>query len=417
MTLFRPALLGLLVLIGACASPAIREPTKARSLPLILVSIDGFRSDYLERGNTPTLNALAAGGVRAEFMRPSFPTLTFPNHYTLVTGLRPDRHGVVANTMRDERISGERFSLSNRVAVANADWWSEAVPIWTTVQRGGRRAATMFWPGSEAPVHGAHPDYWAPFDNAVSDATRVNTVLGWLDLPVPQRPAFLTLYLNRIDTAGHTFGPDSDGLHAELRIVDDALALLLSGLARRGLRDQVNIVVVSDHGMTSTSPDRVIDFDEIVRADQADIVMTGVLTGIAPTIEHREAVERALLASPHEHMRCMRKSDVPARLHYGTHRRIPPILCIAEHGWVIVDRKTLARKKHRSLGEHGYDIDHPDMRSLFVANGPAFRRGVVVPAFDNVDVYPLLAHLLGERAEPNDGSLASARDMLRVPAR
>lgn len=416
MILFRYILVIIVLLLGACTSTATREQRKARSMPLILVSIDGFRADYLERGLTPTLRSLADNGVRAQFMRPSFPSLTLPNHYTLITGLRPDRNGIVSNTMEDERIPGELFSTSNRVAAANARWWDEAVPLWTTVQRGGRRAATMFWPGSEAPVHGAHPDYWAPFDKTFSDAARVETVLGWLDLPIAKRPTLLTLYFNSIDTIGHEFGPDSPELDAGLRDINGQIAHLLEGLERRGLRDQINIVIVSDHGMASTSPDRVVYLDDILPEGRARTVMWGALTGIVPNTDFRDEVERVLLA-PHAHMQCLRKSALPERLHYGQNRRVPAILCIAEHGWMIFDRAGMAKKKHFSLGEHGYDIDHPDMRALFMATGPAFKRGFVLPAFDNVDVYPLLAHLLGEQPEPNDGDIAHVRGALREPSR
>ncbi|MEO8012010.1 MAG: ectonucleotide pyrophosphatase/phosphodiesterase [Dokdonella sp.] len=399
-------------LLTACASVAQRDARVAKRRPLILISIDGFRADYLERALTPTLSALAAQGARAEWMRPSFPSLTFPNHYTLITGLRPDRHGIVSNTMEDRRIPSQRFAAANRDAIENARWWEGAVPLWTTAQRHGLRAATMFWPGSEAPVHGAHPDYWARFDAGISESARVDTVLGWLDLPEHERPSLITLYFNSIDAIGHRHGPDSAEVDAALQAIDENIARLLTGLDRRGIRGRANLVIVSDHGMTATSPDRVIYLDDVVPEGMAHVVMWGVLTGIVPKRENRDAVERSLVR-PHAHMQCMRKSDVPARLHYGRNARIPPLLCIAEHGWIIFDRATVAREKHFSLGEHGYDIDHPEMRSLFVGSGPAFRTGVVLPPFDNVDVYPLLAKLLGVRAQPNDGDIASTRAALR----
>ncbi len=411
MKFYRPALLLLVLVLAACASPTRRVSIEATP-PLILVSIDGFRADYLDRGLTPTLQALADGGARAGFMRPSFPSLTFPNHYTLITGLRPDRNGIVSNTMEDEQIPGERFGAWNRVAIENARWWDQAVPLWTTVQRSGRRAATMFWPGSEAPVHGAHPDYWARFDAKYDERARTETVLGWLDLPPAERPALMTLYFDSIDVTGHRHGPDSPEVDAALRAVDAALSDLVAGIERRGLHGQVNLVIVSDHGMTATSPDRVVYLDNLVGEEQAHVVMWGALTGIVPKTGFRTDVERVLLA-PHPHMQCHRKNELPARLHYGKNRRVPPILCIAEHGWVISDRATAARKKNFSYGGHGYDIDHPEMRALFIGNGPAFRRGVIVRPFDNVDIYPLLAHLLGVKPEPHDGDFANLRGALR----
>ncbi len=402
----------LILALAACARTPPRGVDEAPTL--LLVSIDGYRADYLERGLTPTLAALAAGGVRAEYMRPSFPSLTFPNHYTLITGLRPDRNGIVANIMEDQRIPGERFSSSNRAAIENARWWDEATPLWTSVQRSGRRAATMFWPGSEAPVHGRHPDYWTRYDKDVADDARVDAVLGWLDLPAPRSPSLVTLYFDRVDVQGHRFGPDSAELDVALGSVDRALARLLDGLDRRGLRDRINLVVVSDHGMIATSPERVVFLDDLVPREWMHVVMWGVLTGIAPLAEHREDVERLLLA-PHEHMECHRRDAMPARFDYGRNRRIPPILCLAARGWVISDHPSFERKKHFSLGEHGYDIDDPEMRAIFIGHGPGFRKGVVIPPFDNVDVYPLLAWLLDVEVEPGDGDLARVRGAVLEP--
>ncbi|WP_371281898.1 ectonucleotide pyrophosphatase/phosphodiesterase [Dokdonella sp.] len=395
----------LLLLPLACSGPGTRDSaTEAtRPTPLILISIDGFRAEFLDRGLTPTLNALADSGVRARYMRPSFPTLTFPNHYALITGLRPDRNGIVANIMEDGQIPDQRFAASNRQAIENARWWNDATPLWITAKRAGLHSGIMFWPGSEAPVQGSHPDFWSRYDEELEAVTRVDNVLGWLTLPIDQRPSLMTLYLDTIDKTGHHFGPDSVELNAELRIVDAMVRRLVDGLIERGLEHAVNLVIVSDHGMVATSPERVVILDEILPGEAARTISYGVLTGIAPNPGQTHKVE-AILLGKHDHMQCWKKSELPARFHYGTHRRVPPILCLANHGWIIASRTWLARKDHFSLGEHGYDNDDPDMRAIFIAHGPAFRSGVVLPPFDNVDVYPLLAYLLGLKAEPNDGN-------------
>lgn len=397
----RLALLILIVFAGACSTTARRQ-SQPLPTPLILVSIDGFRADFLGRGLTPTLYALAASGVRADYMRPSFPTLTFPNHYALITGLRPDRNGVVANTMEDDGIPLQKFAASNREAIEDARWWNDGVPLWITAKRAGLHSGIMFWPGSEAPVHGAHPDYWSRYDEKLQGVTRVDRVLDWLTLPVDERPSFMTLYLDTIDKTGHHYGPDSSELDGEIRIVDATIRRLIDGLIERGLEQSVNLVFVSDHGMVATSPERVIYLDELLPERVARVVNAGVLTGIEPLPgETREA--ESILLGAHAHMQCWRKSELPARFHYGRHHRVPPILCLANHGWVISNHDWFARKKHFSRGEHGYDNEDPDMRAIFIAHGPAFRSGVVLPPFDNVDVYPLLATLLGLEPEPNDG--------------
>lgn len=403
----------LFLLLGACSTYPSRHDATPKPAPLILVSIDGFRADYLERGLTPTLNALAGSGVHAEYMRPSFPTLTFPNHYALVTGLRPDRSGVVDNKMEDRRIPGQLFAASNRTAVEDARWWNDGTPLWTIARRNGLISGTMFWPGSEAPVHGAHPNYWATYDAKLEGVTRVDRVLGWLTLPINQRPSFITLYLDTIDIVGHDYGPDSAELNAELRIVDATVRRLIDGLIETGHEHSLNLVIVSDHGMVATSPDRVIYIDEILSDKTARIVSYGAFTGIVPRPGHTTETE-AILLGRHEHMQCWRKSELPTRFHYGKHRRVPPMVCLADHGWIIASHEGMAGDKHFSLGKHGYDNEDPDMRAIFIAHGPAFRTGITLPPFDNVDVYPLLAFLLGLEPEPSDGNFDMVSGALKI---
>ncbi|MCD9027961.1 ectonucleotide pyrophosphatase/phosphodiesterase [Luteimonas sp. BDR2-5] len=415
-----------LLLAGCAAAPArdaalaspprdgpARLPADADA-PVLLVSIDGFRADYLDRGLTPTLQALADAGVRAEYMRPSYPSITFPNHYTLVTGLRPDRHGVVANFMTDPTMPGVRFSMFDRATVGDARWWNDGRPLWTSVREHGGRAATMFWVGSEAPVHGAMPEYWRPFDIAVDSRQRVEQVLGWLALAPAERPHLITLYFDIVDTMGHLHGPDSPELDAALAEVDAALATLVAGIDAQGLGERVNLVVVSDHGMAATGPDRELYLDDLVDVSRLDFLWTGAYASF-DALPGGEDAARQLLGG-HPHMTCTTRDRIPERYRFGTHRRVPAYFCEAEPGWQVTTRDAMQRKGHRLRGEHGYDNRHPDMRAPFIAHGPAFRRGAVIPAIDNVDVYPLLAHLLAIPPADNDGDLAHTRDAL-VPGR
>lgn len=210
--------------VGCAHQPSVTAAsgTTGASQPtaLLLISIDAYRDDYLDRGLSPTLAMLAKNGVQAASMQPSFPTLTFPNHYTLVTGLRPDHNGIVDNTMFDPRLG--KFSLGNHKAVGDGRWWNEATPIWVTADQHGLRTATMFWPGSEAEIHGYRPDYWKPFKDSLTADQRVDQVLAWLDLPPATRPRFLTLYFDAVDHAGHKYGPESPQEDAALRATDDA---------------------------------------------------------------------------------------------------------------------------------------------------------------------------------------------------
>lgn len=409
----RSILLALLCLacIAGCAHAPRHAGDSGASHALILVSIDGFRADYLDRGRTPTLAALAADGVRAEALKPAFPTLTFPNHYTLVTGLYPDHHGIVNNRMADASL-GKAFVYKEQATIEDPAWWG-GEPLWVSVEKQGMRSATMFWPGSSVAIRGVYPSLWKPFDKDFAPSRRVDQILQWLDLPAAQRPRFLTLYFEQVDHFGHIDGPDSPEVDASMVAIDAALAHLVDGLKQRGLFDRVDLVIVSDHGEAATHADLRSWLDDLVPLADIDSVEYGILAGIEPRADRKASVEQALLR-PHPHMTCWRKGEVPARLHYGTHPRIPSLLCLADEGGIVTSHAFEQRGGSYSAGEHGYDNDNPEMRALFIAHGPAFRRGLVVPEFDNVDVYPLLAHVLGIAPQPNDGDFAAVAPMLRA---
>lgn len=414
MPLTRLAATALLALsLTACAAhrPVAGDAVPAvGTAPVLLISLDGFRADYLDLGITPNLARIAADGVRAEWMNPAYPTLTFPNHYTVVTGLHPDRHGIVHNTMRDEALGG--FSLGNREAVGNGEWWG-GEPIWVTAEKAGLATATLSWPGSEAPVQGVRPARWHLFDADVPIDARVDTVLGWLSEPAATRPRFSTLYFEHLDSASHAHGPDSPPAHAAIAALDRAIGRLLDGLSERELLDRINLVITSDHGMASVAPGQAVAIEDMVDPADAVLVTAGQSVGFEP-VPGREAAAAKQLLGKHEHYECWRKSELPARWHYGRHPRVPSIVCQMHEGWDAVRREAAAKRPKDSMrGSHGYDPALPSMRALFLAHGPAFRRGVTVPAFDNVDVYPLLARLVGVEAAENDGDAATSLPMLK----
>jgi len=408
---FRIAWFVLIVaLLSACANAPRRTDADAPRDLVLLVSIDAFRPDYLERGITPNLARIARDGVRAQWMTPSYPSLTFPNHYTLVTGLRPDHHGIIHNTMRDAGIGG--FKNSDPAAVGDSRWWG-GEPIWIGAEKAGLRSATMFWPGSEAEIDGTRPTFWQRYDKTLPAQARVDNVLHWLDAPPAQQPRLITLYFDRVDIAGHDDGPDSPQLHDALRDTDAAIGRLFAGLASRGLLDRTNLIVVSDHGMASVPPGHSIAVEDMVSVQEAVVVSIGQVIGIAPNPGYETQVEKKLLGA-HAQYDCWRKENLPPRWHFGTHPRIPPIVCQMHEGWDAVPRETVAeRPKDHARGSHGYDPALPSMRALFLARGPAFARGKIISAFDNVDVYPLLARLLGIPAAPNDGEIGPLLPALR----
>ena len=382
--------------------------------PLILISFDGFRWDYRTMYSAPNINRLAAGGVSADLI-PSYPSKTSPNHYSIVTGLYPGHHGIVANTIKDPP-TGRRLSMSNSIENGDAMWWG-GEPIWRTAQRAGQISAAMFWPGSEAPIDGHRPNFWAPFDSTLPASARVDRVLAWLDLPVSQRPAFLTLYFSDVDAAGHNNGPNSEAVRSAVRRADGYLARLLRGLERRRLTDKVNIVIVSDHGMAETSTNRVVVLDDYISVDDAEVIDINPTLGLFPKAGREEAIYTAL-ANAHPRLKIYRKAETPESWYYRDHPRIPPIVGVVDEGWQVLPRATLRERVTRGQtgprGEHGYDPGEAiSMRGIFVASGPAFKSGVVLPAFNNVHIYDVLAQVLGLTPAKNDGDPAVAQAMLK----
>lgn len=365
--------------------------------PVILISIDGFRADYLDRGVTPNLKALADGGARAERMLPSFPSLTFPNHYTLVTGQVPDHHGIVNNTFEDPTLPDGKFRLASKAAVTDERSWDEATPIWVTAERAGIRTATEFWPGSEAPIQGVRPSRYSAFDQTVSSDARVDQILKWIDLPGEQKPGFLTLYFDIVDTAGHHFGPESPQVNQALATVDAAIGRLVAGLTARNVT--ADLVIVADHGMAAVPPSQHIFMDDWADPAEFRIVSGGAVAGFVPA---SQPVAAKLLAH-HPHVACYPKGAIPARFRYGSNPRIPPIVCIADVGWLLTTHDREAHEKAPTLGEHGYDPANPAMGALFIANGPRIFPHVVLKPFPNTDVYGFLARLLDVQPLPGDG--------------
>lgn len=402
-------------LLKPTGAGAALNPEAERAPTVLLVSIDGFRWDYLERYEVPTLRRLAAEGVQAEALIPAFPTKTFPNHYTVVTGLYPAHHGIVANNMYDP-VFDASFGLSNRQAVQDARWWG-GEPIWVTAEQQGQKTAAFFWPGSEAPIQDTRPTYWTPYDGNIPGEERVEQVLAWLELPAEERPTFITLYFSNVDHAGHEEGPETEAVAEAVQEVDAHLGELVDGLAARGLEDAVNLIVVSDHGMAATSPERVVLLDDYIDLAEVRVVDYNPVAMLLPEAGREEAVYEALRQAPH--LTVYRKDEVPERLHFRDHRRIPPVLALADEGWTITTRQAFEENPARFAGgAHGYDNRYPSMHALFIARGPAFREGLVVPPFENIHLYSLMAEILGLRPAPTDGSLEAVRGMLRaaVPA-
>ena len=400
--------------VGAVIAAAQRDPFADLQPTVILISFDGFRWDYTSKAPTPNLRRLMMRGVHARNLIPEFPSKTFPNHYSIATGLYPGHHGIVANNIFDPP-TGRLFATTRAEEVRDPMWWG-GTPIWTLVERSGAPSATMFWPGSEAPHDGVMPRYWEAYNENKPANARVDQILSWLDLPTAQRPRLLTLYFEDTDAAGHERGPDSQAVRDAIARDDGYIGRLTSGLARRGILDRVNIVVVSDHGMAAVNDDRIIVVDDYISLDDVTISDINPTLGIFPKAGKEDEVYRRL-AGANPHLKVYKKADTPERWHYRDHPRVPPVLGVADEGWQVLRRVSVANIAARTVGgqrgTHGYDPQLMSMRAFFVAAGPAFKRGATVDPFESVSLYNVFAKILGLSPPPNDGETSVVGALLR----
>lgn len=388
-------------------------PTQPARPIVILISIDGWGWDYIERFRPPVIARLAAEGVRSEGLIPVFPSKTFPNHYTIVTGLHPARHGITSNNMRDPALPG-RFTLSNRDVQQDTRWWG-GEPLWVGVERQGQVAATMFWPGSDVEIAGRRPTYWRTYEHEYPNEGRVDQLLAWVKQP-DLRPTFLTLYFSDVDDAGHRFGPEADETRQAVLRIDAVIGRLVAGIAQLGLASRTNYVIVSDHGMAALSRERVIVLDEYVDLSTVDLVDSAPIVGLnARPGTSADTIYRAL-AGKHPALQVYRKDTLPEEHRLRDHPRLPDVIGVADDGWHPTTKAWLARDEQEGRfpgGNHGYEPRHRSMHGVFVATGPQFKTGVVVPAFQNLHVYELLCRVLDVRSASNDGDPAVTAPFLR----
>ena len=364
---------------------------------VLLVSIDGFRNDYLDRGITPNLSGLAQQGTLAKKFEPVFPTITFPNHFALITGRYPDHNGIVNNTMYDPSKTDQVFRLSDRHAIENPLWWDESTPLWVTLNKQGKRSSTLFWVGSEAPIQGIQPNDWLKYEHALSSSERTKQLLRWLNRDDQDRADFATLYFSEVDSKGHEFGPDSPEVNASITSADQAIGELLEGLRALGLAEKTTLIVTSDHGMAHITPDRAVDLSAYAKElDSVRIQWAGPLAGFDANATDKPVLLSRLKQNPN--MDCWAKEDIPAKYHFGTHRRVPQVVCLAKSGW-----STISRAGQKVIpGQHGHDPSDPAMQGLFIIQGPQIKR-TQLDTVRNIDVYNLLVRLLKVVGEKNDG--------------
>jgi len=370
---------------------------------VVLVSMDGFRWDYQKQFNLPNLKQIAKEGVHAKSMKPSYPSKTFPNHYSIVTGLYPDHHGIINNVFYDAQLN-ESFSLSGKAK--NDSRFYGGNPIWNVAEQQGVKAASFFWPGSD--IDKRNPSYYKNYDGKIPYEARIDTVMKWLQLPEKQRPHLVTLYFDEPDHTGHNFGPLSSENKKMVIKMDSIMGELSRKLDQLAIGKQINLIIVSDHGMAAISNDKkvaVLDYLKPEWLNYKDVI--NPIMSLQAKAGFQDSIANALKKVPH--IKFWKSTEVPKRLHYGTNPRVHDFVIEADKGYSLVSKEST----HIKGGTHGYDNKEKDMHAIFYAKGPAFKVDKEVHTFQNVSVYPLIAHILGLQIENVDGKLSDVKSALK----
>ena len=386
----------------AAGTGGINHPAAESRPHVVLVSFDGFHPGYLDRFDTPHFDRLAARGTRAAGLVSVFPSLTFPAHYSIATGLHPEAHGVVGNRFFDPA-RGAEFSYRRRNDAQDGTWWG-GEPIWVTAETQGMVSAAFFFPGTEADIGGVRPSHWRPYDGRVANRERIEQVLAWLALPPAERPHLITLYFSLVDGAGHRLGPDHPHMRRSVESADGLLGELMGGIDALPHAERVALVVVSDHGMAAPDPDRATVLPPVTELAGVRIVEAGPALSLHVGDPARARALRDRLNARLANARAYLREELPDHLHASGNPRLGDLL-VMPTGLGMVQ---LAADNRPPAGMHGWDPTLPEMHGIFLAAGAGIVSGVTLPAVEAVDVYPLVAHLLGLAPPPDiAGDLAA----------
>jgi len=374
---------------------------------VLLISFDGFRWDYVDKTELPNFNYLIAHGVKAESMQPVFPSKTFPNHYSIITGMYPIHHNLVFNVFTDPE-TGETFAPSGAIKLQSK--WYGGEPFWVTADKNGIRTASVFWVGSSVNDPARRPDYFNFYNHTLSHKDRVSKIINYLELPQKERPYFLTLYFPDTDDSGHYFGPDSPQIISTLKKLDSTLGVLFARLKRIHMLDKINIIVVSDHGMTNVDSKKSIALKQMLLGFNYYFNGHGPVTGLVARRKKDIPNIYKLLKKNEKGYDVYYKNDLPVAYHFSQNRRIGDIVVVAKPGFWL----KLSPYGRTTRGAHGYDNHVLDMHGIFMAMGPAFKAGYKTGMVHNIDIYPMLCKIFGVQPSTKiDGRLDRIDDVLK----
>lgn len=372
----------------------------------VVLSLDGFRADYLSKANTPVFDSIKRVGISGS-LQPSFPSLTFPNHYSMATGLYPDHHGLVANEFYDDEYG--HYTIPNRKAVENPGFYG-GEPVWNTARRQGVQTASFFWVGSETAINGHHPHRWKKFDSKVPYTSRADSVLAWLDLPEADRPHLIMWYIEEPDHLGHHFTPEGKEVFAMVEKLDSVVGYFLNRLNTLPVGNKVDFLIVSDHGMETYYPERSVNLSDYMPIDSFIHVATGAFAHLYPKASYTDSAYRILQTVLH--IKVYKKDEMPARFHYGSNKRIGELLILPDEGAMVYFDPAI--KTFKKGGAHGYDNERASMQALFLGVGPHLKKGFFLSrSIPNIAVYPLICWLLNIKPSANDADLSDVQPFLR----
>ncbi|WP_163717974.1 alkaline phosphatase family protein [Mangrovibacterium lignilyticum] len=372
---------------------------------LVVLSLDGFRWDYPEMYHTPNLDSLAVTGVKAGSLIPSFPSKTFPNHFTIATGLYPQNHGIVLNTFTDPEVGD--YKLSDRNAVQNPEFYL-GEPIWVTAEKQQLRTACFYWPGSEAPIQGIYPGIWKKYDDTVQFGARIDSIVSWLSKPVASRPHLIMGYFDEPDHTGHQYGPFADETKQVVESLDSLVGVFCSKLNSLPIADSINLVITSDHGMGQITAKKSIVLANYLNEDWVQRIRGGnPVIMLKPFDDYVDTVWHTLSSIPH--LKVYSKNNMPTEFHYNLSKRILDYVCVADSGWAIYWKNT----NFTDGGTHGYNPSNTDMHAIFYGSGPAFKSNFKSGSIQNIHLYSLFSKILGVEPTENDGSVDSVVQFLK----
>jgi len=406
-----------LIFIGI-SLPAFAQQEKEPTV--ILVSLDGFRYDYVDRFKPENLARFIENGVAAKSLVPSFPTKTFPNHYTIATGMRPEHHGIVDNSFYDPEKDDE-YRLNKRELVTDGTWY-DGTPLWVLAEQNGIKAASYFFVGSEAAIMGVRPSYYYDYDGGVANLSRISKVFEWLQLPDSIRPRMITMYFSDMDDVGHRYGANNDQeLSRRMKQLDHELGALFEGV--KSIPQEVNIIIVSDHGMADVSVENYLALDQVIEGVNGRVVNSGALAHIYLDDPNEKEAVIARIKLKEKGFTVFDPAQGKYYQDLGAHGdRIGDVIVLADLGYYWMEneayREVMARRMRmdetKVKGTHGYSEKYPEMHGIFYAKGPQIKVGLTIDSFDNIHIYPLICELLGlPIPEGIDGKLEVIKPILK----